>query len=256
LDLTPYLNSHSIAIGEDGECFYTQEPPFGLVNIKDGFVTEFPGIFNEPVYHLEFDGSGNLYAADAAGRILSVTSSGKSSVWMDLHPYARGSVSTLSFDTINNAFVTIVASYERDEAVVLRVGINSRKVELIAKMTDVARGPALPRGCVDDKGNVYIIERRRNVLYRVPNGSSSLLVIRGNVLADEAVTTPSIEYSRSAGRIIIGDYERYFIVNPTTGLMEELAVNLHGADNFALNESPTGAIAGIHSGQVYVMRYK
>ena len=62
---------------------------------------------------------------------------------------------------------------------------------------------------------------------------------------------PAFDYSRIEDAFIIGTLEYYYAVDRTTGQTEILAMNNHGADNFAIHENPDGSLLFIHSGQIF-----
>lgn len=243
VDLTSYLNADDIAHDKAGRVFF---PRYEFIyTVKDNKIVEYAGPFSNICQGLEVDNKGHLYILLQNGDIYKKVPSGKSKLWTSI----PGSLAAVTYNA--NRHSLIAATRNNNEISIFGIDIMSpEKPEKVATFEEM-EGPTLKRLTTDKEGNIYLLDWGRNAILKVDERKKQVNEIYSNILASRDITTPGFEYSSVEDAFIIGTLEYYRIIHRKTGMRGTLAMNNHGADNFAIHENPDGSLLFIHSGQIF-----
>jgi hypothetical protein len=114
---------------------------------------------------------------------------------------------------------------------------------------------SLPTGAVDNSGNIYVLERKANVIYKIQNDASTATTFASSVLDNDAITVPRMEYLSKEDALLVStilNYELWPLNNP---VKSTFATNNGGVDNFGINENKNGDLIAIQSGLVFRLVY-
>ncbi|UCF99654.1 MAG: hypothetical protein JSV89_08965 [Spirochaetaceae bacterium] len=160
-----------------------------------------------------------------------------------------GSYAALDYDRVSDS---IILATRRDGIVsIYRIPTTAPgKTIRIASMTEEG-GATMKRLASDNSGRIYLYDWGSNDILLVDEPNMELKTLFTDILASRAITVPGFEYSAIEDALIIGTLEYYYAIDRDTGKQETLAMNKHGADNFAIHENPDGSLLFIHSGQIF-----
>ncbi len=244
--LTPYLNAWGIVERGDGTVLIAENVISKVT--ADGlepFVTDLP----TPCYHLTRDGEGNIYAGTIDGRLWRIHEDGSYEPWAS--GFTDWFIVSLSYDAKNDALVAVAGNHETSRAEVWRVPLADPSAPVkLADFSGVRVTPHLPTATADEDGTIYILERQRNVVYRISDGATEPQAFIENVLENEAITVPGLAYSRAANGLVVSTIQTYDLWPLDTRKKQVLAENNGGVDNFAVSEGPGGDLVLMTSGRV------
>ncbi len=250
--LTPYMNAIGIVETVDGTVLVCDGHYFEgrVLSVSGTGLAPFTEDLDTNCQHLERDGRGTVYAGMAEGSIWTIGDDGTASLWLD--QVSDRPIVSLQYDPHNDALVAITGDHQRSSAEVWRIPIDDPdKREKVLELDDVRITPALPAGAVDALGNIYVLERRANVIHRIADGATTATVFATSVLENEAITVPKIEYLSKEDALLVSTIVTYDLW-PVDGSDRSIFARNSGAvDNFAISENPDGSIVAIHSGQVF-----
>lgn len=250
--LTPYINAIAIVGTGDDTVLVCDGHYFGgrVLSVDGSGFSPFTEDLGTNCQHLERDGRGTVYAGMAEGSIWTIGNDGSASPWFD--EVSGLPIVSLQYDPHNDALVAITGDDDRSTAEVWRIPIDDPEArEKVLDLADVRVTPALPAGAVDGSGNIYVLERRANVIHRIANGDTTATVFATSVLENEAITVPKIEYLSKENALLVSTISTYDLW-PLDGPERSVFARNSGAvDNFAISEEPDGSIIAIHSGQVF-----
>ena len=246
--ITPYINSFNIVEMEDGTVLVSAENEIMRVT-PEGF-TAFAVQLDENCTALERDGSGTIYAGFPAGIIYTLSSAGVLTGWAEGFGYRT--VMGIHYDVKNDELVVISGDGGGTTADVWRVPVDAPdKITHVTTLSGVVVHDTLPAGTVDKSGNIYILERTANVIYKIADGSTNPAVFLESVLPSEAVSVPSLEYLSKENAVVVSTITSYDLWSLDHPFKLTLAVNNGAVDNFAMHETKSGNLVCIHSGQVF-----
>ena len=250
--LTPYMNAIAITATIDSTVLVCDGHYFGgrVLSVDDSGLVPLTKDLGTNCQHLERDGRGTVYAGMAEGSIWTIGDDGSASLW--LAEVSDRPLVSLQYDPHNDALVAITGDEERSTAEVWRIPIDDPEArEKVLELTDVRVTPSLPAGAVDRDGNIYVLERRANVIHRIADGATTATLFATSVLENEAITVPKIEYLSNEDALLVSTIMTYDLW-PLDGSGRSIFARNSGAvDNFAISEGPDGSIVAIHSGQVF-----
>jgi|TARA_B100001964_G_scaffold243256_1_gene320615 hypothetical protein len=248
--LTQYVNAMAIIETDDGTVLICDGHYFDDIQKVDssGFST-YIGDIGGTCQHLEQDSNANIYAGTSEGQIMKVQDN-------SVAPFSSFDkpLTSLSFDSKNEAMIAVVGSPDRMIAEIWRIPINdpSAKVK-VSELSNVRVQGSVPCATVDDSGNIFVLERKANVIYKIVDGQA--IVFAKNVLEHEAITVPKIEYISKENALLVSTIENYEIWPIDNPVKSTFARNTGAVDNFAINENKDGDIVAIHSGEVFKFVY-
>ena len=243
VDLTPYLNANDIAEDLSGQVFF---PRYEFIyRVTEGELSLYAGPLVDVCDGLEVDSQGRLYAALHNGDILRIAKSGKAELWKT----GLGSYAALTYDAFSDAIV--FAARRGDEVSIYTIPVNDPdRAKPVAALKE-REGQFLKRLATDQNGGIYLFDWGQNAILEVDEREGRLQMLHAGVLPSPDISVPGFDYSRIEDAFIIGTLEYYYAIDRTTGQREILAMNKHGADNFAIHENPDGSLLFIHSGQIF-----
>lgn len=254
--LTQYVNSLGIVQMDDGTVLVADGDYFGgfIQKIDGSGFTPFTQDLGTNARHLERDNDGNIYAGMTDGSIWRIAADGSATLWAD--DYSDYPIVSLHYDSKNDAIISFTVNPRASTAEVWRIPLNEPgSPTKVLELSDVITTGSLPAGAVDNSGNIYILERKANVIYVIPDGASTVATFASSVLDSQAITVPKMEYlSREDALLVttIANYELWPINKPAKSTF---ARNNGGVDNFGINETKDGDLILIHSGRVFRFVY-
>ncbi len=254
--LTRYVNSRSIVQMDDGTVLVADGDYFGgfIQKVDDSGFSPFTQDLGTNARHLERGNDGNIYAGMTDGSIWRIAADSSATLWAD--DYSDYPVVSLHYDPKNDAIISFTGDQRTSTAEVWRIPLNEPSSPIkVLELSNVIITGSLPAGAVDDSGNIYVLERKANVIYVIPEGANTVATFASSVLDSQAITVPRMEYlSREKALLVttIENYELWPINNP---IKSAFARNNGGVDNFGINETKDGDLISIHSGRVFRFVY-
>jgi streptogramin lyase len=246
VDLTSYLNANDIVEDPSGGVFF---PRYEFIyRVADGELSPYAGPLVDVCEGLEVDSRGRLYAALHNGSIFKIAKSGKAELWKT----GLGTYAALAYDAFADAIV--LAARRGDEVVIYRIPVADPESTRSVATFQEREGESLKRLATDQNGGIYLYDWGRNAILEVDERTNRLKTLHPDILPSRDITVPGFEYSRIEDAFIIGTLEYYYAIDRDSGEMDTLAMNKHGADNFAIHENPDGSLLFIHSGQIFKLR--
>ena len=213
-------------------------------------LSDFAPITGTACNALENAPNGVIYAGMANGEVWKVEDNGTATVWAT--GYASFPVMGVAWDETNQRLIAVNGDNATSTAYVYGIpGANPAGASLIATMTGVTTGGSIPGPAVDASGNIYLIERAANKIYKIANGSFTLTDFATSVLDSEAITVPRIEYVSAENALLVSTISTYELWPIAGGSKLTLGTNNGGVDNFGINQAPDGSVLAIHSGRIF-----
>ncbi len=100
-----------------------------------------------------------------------------------------------------------------------------------------------------------MLEREANEIYKISDGASTATTFASNVLDDDAITVPRMEYLSREDALLVSTIENYELWPLGSRKKSTFATNNGGVDNFGINETKNGDLIAIHSGRVFRFIY-
>jgi sugar lactone lactonase YvrE len=246
VDLTPYLNANDIVEDLSGQVFF---PRYEFIyKVAGGELSLYAGPLVDVCACVEVDSLGRLYAALHNGDIYRITPSGKTELWKS----SLGRTAALAYDAFSDAIV--FAARRGDQLAIYRIPVSDpHRVKSVAALKEL-EGQSLKRLATDQNGGIYLFDWGQNAILKADEKTGRLKTLHADILPSPDISIPGFDYSRIEDAFIIGTLEYYYAIDRTTGQRETLAMNKHGADNFAIHENPDGSLLFIHSGQIFKLR--
>jgi outer membrane protein assembly factor BamB len=214
--------------------------------LKNWISIEYAGPLPGICQGVEVDSQGRLYAALENGNIYQFNASGKAELWAT----GLGSYAAFTYDAGKHAI--ILAAWRGDKVTIFRIPVAGPKAaKAIASIREEGGGISLKRLATGTTGGIYLFDWGRNAILKVDERTKRLKAVHVGVLPSRDITVPGFEYSRIEDAFIIGTLENYYAIDRKTGKLKTLAMNKHGADNFAIHENSDGSLLFIHSGQIF-----
>ncbi len=248
--LTPTVNTGSIIETSDGLLLLGIEK--SLYQVELGVFDEFISNLPFSCSNLVLDSDENIYASlsNDSILILNVHRNGTYSKWFAGH--IDGFPESLSFDSKNNMMVLLTTNGDPMHFDLWRIPVdNPLDYSKVLTITNVTNGACT----VDKLGNIYIIERLSNIIYKIPDGSNEAQVLYTNVVEHAYLVGVRIVYSTGADGLILprNDDLQVWPVDGSGSYL--LAMNNVGIDNDGVFENANSELICTHSGQIFRLSY-
>jgi hypothetical protein len=243
--LTENLNAVKIAQNEASETLICDGESQIEKVTATGFSTYISGL-EAPCSGLTTDENDNVYAGLGNGKIHKLSGS----TLTDWGNQVSGNIIDMAYSKSDNS---VVVAYITGSSSVAIAKVTESATTVIQNLSGVTVTNAVPAVTADNSGNVYVLERKDNKLYKIDT-SGTMTTIADNVLESTAITVPDIVYSSNEDGFIIStinDYKLMPLSTPTS--QSTFATNNGSVDNFAMHVNKSGVITAIHSGQAFKM---
>ncbi|MFW9806674.1 MAG: hypothetical protein ACFFFK_08100, partial [Candidatus Thorarchaeota archaeon] len=248
--ITPTVNTGSVVETSDGLLLLGIEDT--IYQIDDGVFSEFIPDLVFMCSSLELDIDENIYASlsNDSPLILRLYPNGTYSPWFEGH--IDGLPASLTYDSKNDMMILLTGKGEPTHFDVWKIPVsNPDDYFKLLSINNITNGDCT----VDDDGNLYILERSANKLYKVPDGTNETEVLYSNAVEHAYLVAVNIEYSSVLDAVILprnDDLQAF----PTSGVGSYLlAENNVGIDNDGVFENADNELVCTHSGQVYRLSY-
>lgn len=248
--LTPTVNTGSIVETSDGLLLVGLEKT--IYKIESGFIHEFLADLPFSCLKMELDGEDNIYAAlsNDSVLIMKISRDGANSTWFA--GQVEGALATFSYDSKNDAMVLLTGSGSPTKFDIWRVPMsNPSAYSKVLTIENVTNGACT----VDDSGNIYLLERSANVLYKIPDGGSVAQQLYSSVVEHAYLVAVNIEYSSVLDSVILCRNDDLQAWPVSGGSSYLLAENNIGIDNDGIFENANNDLVCTHSGQIYRLSY-
>jgi hypothetical protein len=248
--ITPTVNTGSIIETSDGLLLLGIENT--IYQVDSGVFSEFIPAFDYPCGNLVVDKDENIYASlnNDSPLILSIYPNGTYSPWFSGH--IEGFPASLTYDSKNDmlVFLTTIGSPTRFDLWKIPV-TNPDDYFKVLSISNVTNGDCT----VDDEGNIYLLERSSNILYKIPDGSNQTQIVYSNFVELAYLVAVNIEYSSILDGIILARNDDLQVWPVSGGTSYLLAENNVGIDNDGVFENANNDLVCTHSGQVFRLSY-
>jgi hypothetical protein len=248
--ITPTVNSGSIIETSDGLLLLGIDN--SIYQIESGVFSEFISDLDYPFGNLVLDGDENIYASltNDSPLILKVYPNGTYSTWFA--GQIDGLPATLAYDSKNDMMVLLTGVGSPTRFDLWKIPLdNPDDYFKVLSISNVTNGDCT----VDDEGNIYILERSANILYKIPDGSNQTQVVYTNVVEHAYLVAVNIEYSSILDGIILARNDDLQVWPVSGGTSYLLAENNVGIDNDGVFENANNELVCTHSGQVFRLSY-
>lgn len=246
--LTKYINTLAVVETAAGTILIAKDQ--GLYSVDESGVKPFITTLPSACEVLERDGAGNIYAGLNNGVIITINMDGTTQEWLK-NP-TEGPVASISYDATDQSLIVIHTQHGFSTAEIRRVPIADPEANtLMTTMENVEVRPGQPTATVDDAGNIYIMERNANAIYRIVQGTNTPVKWAQNVLDSDAISHPRMEYSPTDKALIVAKINDYDAWSTSDATMHFFAENNSGVDNFGINQSLNSGLVMVHSGRVF-----
>ncbi len=244
--LTQYANAFAISETEDGTVLICDGDYFdGIQKVDSSGFSKYADIDGH-CQALELAG-GEIYAGTSQGRIIKISNG-------EVISEFDNTVTSLSFDSKNNAMVAVIGDRDANSAEIWKIPLDEPESKVkVVELKEVIVERTIPKATVDKEGNIYFIERGQNVIYKIVDGKPIIFIT--NVLRNDAVTVPGIEYISKENALLVSGINHYDIWPLDNPVKLNFAENTVAPDNFGINENKEGDIVAIHSGEVFKFVY-
>ena len=244
--LTQYTNAFAISETEDGTVLVCDGNYLdGIQKVDSSGFSKYADIDGH-CQVLELAG-GEIYAGTSQGRIIKISNGEVLSAFDNV-------VTSLSFDSKNNAMVAVIGNPDTNSAEIWRIPLDEPEFKVkVVELNDIIVRGTIPKATVDKEGNIYFLELGQKVIYKIVDRNPTIFIT--NVLRSDAVTIPGIEYISKENALLvsgIGYYDIWPLDNPVKSTFAE---NTVAPDNFGINENKEGDIVAIHAGEVFKFVY-
>jgi len=248
--ITPTVNSGAIIETSDGLLLLGIEKT--IYQVESGVFSEFITNLDYPFGNLVVDGNENIYASlnNDSPIILSIYPNGTYSPWFSGH--IDGSPASLTYDSKNDMLILLTASGSPTRFDLWKISVtNPGDYFNVLSISNVTNGDC----AADDEGNIYLLERSSNILYKIPDGSNQTEVLHSNVVEHAFLVAVNIEYSSILDGVILARNDD-LQVWPVSGANSYLlAENNVGIDNDGVFENTNNELVCTHSGQIFRLSY-
>ena len=255
--LTQYVNALGIVETDDGTVLVCDGDNLGgsILSVSSSGFTPFTEDLGEGYCrHLERDFDGNIYAGMTDGSILKITKDGSATSWAS--GYSNLPIVSLHYDSKNNAMISFTANPETSRTTIWRIYLDSpEEATKVMELSNTLITGSLPTGAVDNSGNIYVLERKANVIYKIQNDASTATTFASSVLDNDAITVPRMEYLSKEDALLVSTIENYELWPLNNPVKSTFATNNGGVDNFGINENKNGDLIAIQSGLVFRLVY-
>ncbi len=248
--LTPTVNTRPIIETSDGLL---------LLGIRNTIYKVESGTFSEFITNLPFrcgslvlDGDEKIYASlvNDSVSILRINPDGTNTTWFrkDMKTFPQ----SLVYDSKNDWMILMTYDLGNRTLDLWRLPIdNPVDYSKIASIENATWGDFT----VDRSGNIFVLERGENILYKIPDSSDQLQILKTNVVEHAYLTYPHIAYSTDADAIIMCRNDDLQAWPVGGGSSYILGVTAAGIDHEGLFENPDGDLVGTHAGQIFKLHY-
>ena len=250
-NLTEYINATGIAQNSSGDVLLCDQN-FGtkIKKATTSGLSDFATLTGTVCNTLENDPNGVIYAGMTNSEIWKVADNGTAAAWAT--GYSSFPVMGIAWDEANQRLIAVTGDNATSTAYVYGIpGANPAGASLIATMAGVTTGGSVPDPAVDENGNIYLIERAANKIYKIASGTSTLTDFATSVLDSAAITVPRIEYVSAESALLVSTISTYELWPIDGGRRITFGTNNGGVDNFGINQAPDGSVLAIHSGRIF-----
>ncbi|MFW9967935.1 MAG: hypothetical protein ACFFEA_12350, partial [Candidatus Thorarchaeota archaeon] len=248
--LTPTVNSGSIIETSDGLLLLAIEDT--IYQVESGVFTEFLANLSFPCGNLVLDKNENIYAslANDSPLILNIYPNGTYSTWFAGH--IDGLTASLSYDSKNDMMILLTSIGMPAQFDLWRIPVgNPDDYSKVLTISNVTNGDCI----VDRAGNIYVLERLSNIMYKIPDGSNAAQVLHSNVVEHAYLVAVNIAYSSILDGVILPRNDDLQVWPVSGGGSYLLAENNVGIDNDGVFENADNELVCTHSGQIYRLSY-
>jgi hypothetical protein len=248
--LTPTVNSGSIVETSGGLLLFGIDDT--IYQVESGVVSEFIADLDFPCGGLVLDKNENIYASlvNDSPLVLNIYPNGTYSTWFAGH--IDGMPASLSYDSKNDVMILLTGVGMPTRFDLWRIPLsNPDAYSKILSFDNVTNGDC----AVDRNGNIYLLERSANILYKIPDGSNVAQVVHSNVVEHAYLVAVNIAYSTILDGIILPRNDDLQVWPVSGGSSYLLAENNVGIDNDGVFENAKNELVCTHSGQIYRLSY-
>ncbi len=248
--LTPTVNTRSIIETNEGRLFIGIENKiYELIGVELPVFAQLPGkcesmiltsqnkiffgILNDTIalYKLEFDGS---YLPWFSGGI-------------------NGFFNGMKYDQKHHALIISVEVFSSTtDTQIWKIPIeNPMNYQMITEFLNATRTSFT----IDYNGNIYLLERISNILYKIPDGLNTKEILFTNFIEAAYTVQPHLGYSSIENGIIVSRNDDLQVWPLSGEVPSILAENNVGIDNDGVFENEDQELICTHSGQIYKLVY-
>ena len=248
--LTPTVNTRSIVETSEGLLLLGIDKT--IYQVVGGIFSNFISNLPYPFSNILLDNNGNIYAslANDSPLILNIYPNGTYSTWFSGH--IDGFPASLSYDAKNDMMILLTITGEPKHFDLWRIPLDNPDDYLkVTSFANVTNGACT----VDRSGNIYVLERSSNIMYKIPDGSNNAQVLFDNVVEHAFLVGVNIVYSSVLDAVVLprnDDLQAWPVSGSGSYL---LAVNNIGIDNEGVFENADNELVCTHSGQIFRLVY-
>jgi hypothetical protein len=157
------------------------------------------------------------------------------------------------YDFKNNLMILMTHNFDNESFDLWRLPVESPyDYSKITSIENVTSGDLT----VDQAGNIYVLEMSENILYRIPDQTTSVQTLATDVVGDAFLVYPHIAYSTHADAVMLcrNDDLQAWPVNGSSSYI--LGVSATGIDHEGLFENADRDLVGTHSGQIFKLHFE
>ncbi|HIL59963.1 MAG TPA: hypothetical protein EYG31_04920 [Porticoccaceae bacterium] len=249
-NLTPYVNAFAIGELEDGRIIIQSADDGKLMTVEASGFTTFGTENLLECSDFVADSSKRLFAS-CGDTLLEVLTDGSTVPLIQLQ---GKNLLSLAYSSMTDDFVYAASSDSNYGSVSLyRISSTGGTPSTVTTLSNVTINNVLPSIAVDSQDNIYILERSKNEILRIPAGTNSAGVWATNVLDSDAITVPDLVYLPTDDSLLVSTISDYQIWSLNAPSKQVFATNNGSVDNFSMMVSGNGSVVAIHSGEVFRM---
>ncbi|MFW9848351.1 MAG: hypothetical protein ACFFF4_04380 [Candidatus Thorarchaeota archaeon] len=249
--LTPTVNTRSIIQTSDSSILIGVD--YDIYKIESGVFSAFISDLPYSCSNLVVDKDENIYASlsNDSALILKILPDGSNTTWFSKD--LKGFPMSFAYDSKNDIMVLMTNNLANDTFDLWRVPIdNPVDYSKITSIDNVTGGDFT----IDRSGNIYVLERGKNVLYKIPDATDQVQTLISNIVEHAYLVYPHIAYSTEADAVILcrNDDLQAWPVNGSSSYI--LGISATGIDHEGLFENKDKDLVGTHSGQIFKLSYE
>ncbi|NHJ02706.1 MAG: hypothetical protein EAX86_11255 [Candidatus Heimdallarchaeota archaeon] len=250
--LTPTINTRAIIETNDSRILFgIEDHIFEVVGTEVvEFSSQLPGKCNSLIltkYNEVYFGIINDTLA-----LYKLESNGAFSVWFQGN--IQGFLHGMKYDKLNHALIISIEVFSDSmDTQLWRIPIdNPLDYELAYELENITRTSFT----LDYGGNIFLLERKANILYKIPNGSNLAEIQFTTFIEADYMVEPNLGYSSIEDGIIVCRNDDLQVWPLSREQPFLLAENNIGIDNDGLIENQNQELVVTHSGQIYKLIYE
>lgn len=252
-NLTPYVNAFAIAELTDGTLIIPDFASPDLLKVDSNGMSVFADRVDGACSTFTRDDAGAVYAGCGNAVYLVETNGTLTSITT----FSGENVASVAHDSLNNSLVVATNTDNGSQvgnATIWRLPLSgSAQATEVTGFQGITVNNVLPGVAADRSGNIYILERSSNQIFKVADGSTSRTTFASNVLSSTAITVPRMLYLGSEDGLLVSTIDNYELWPLSNSSKQTFAANAGAVDNFAIFETVSGNIVAAHSGQFFRM---